>query len=171
MFPEIAIIMAAYNGAAYLPQQLSSILEQTYREWRLFIRDDNSSDNTINIIEDYANRHTGKIRRIEVERGNVGIAQSFLLLLNDVESDYVMFCDQDDVWLPDKIKNTLNRMREIEERYGKTTPALIHTDLTVVAEDLRVLSDSLWDYQHLNPEKGKTLNRLLVQNVITGCTV
>jgi hypothetical protein len=62
-------------------------------------------------------------------------------------------------------------MREIEDRYGENTPALIHTDLTVVAEDLRVLSDSFWDYQHLDPEKGKTLNRLVVQNAITGCTV
>jgi len=171
MVPEIAIIMTAYNGADYLPQQLSSILEQTYRDWRLFIRDDNSSDNTLNIIEEYANRHTEKIKMIEGERRNVGIPQSFLLLLNNVQSDYIMFCDQDDVWLPDKIQNTFNKMREIEDRYGENTPALIHTDLAVVAEDLRVLSDSFWDYQHLNPEKGKTLNRLLVQNVITGCTV
>jgi glycosyltransferase involved in cell wall biosynthesis len=171
MVPEIAIIMTTYNGAPYLPQQLSSILEQTYKEWRLFIRDDYSTDNTITIIEEYANRYLEKIKVIEGEKQNVGIPQSFLLLLNEVESDYIMFCDQDDVWLPDKIKNTFNKMREIEDRYGENTPALIHTDLAVVAEDLRALSDSLWDYQHLNPEKGKTLNRLLVQNVITGCTV
>jgi len=171
MLPKISIIMSAYNGAEHLPQQISSILNQSYRDWQLFIRDDNSSDNTLDIIESYARRYPDKVNVIRDKKRNIGISKSFLSLLNYVESDYVMFCDQDDIWLPDKIKITFDKMRETEEKFGLSTPVLIHTDLKVVDKRLNIVSDSFWRYQHLNPEKGKTLNRLLVQNVVTGCTM
>jgi len=171
MFPEISIIMAAYNGGQYLSEQINSVLGQSCKEWQLIIRDDNSGDNTRDIIKEYTQRYPEKIKLVSDGDGNVGASQNFLRLLGHTNADYIMFCDQDDIWLPDKIKITLDKVKEIEKKYGINTPVLIHTDLKVVDKDLNVIADSFWKYQRLNPEKGKTLNRLLVQNVVTGCTV
>jgi hypothetical protein len=82
-----------------------------------------------------------------------------------------MFCDQDDVWLPHKIETTLSKMKEMESSYGKGKPFLVHTDLKVVDEKLNLLSESLWCYQLSDPEKGGVLNRLLMQNIATGCSM
>ena len=170
MSPKISIIMATYNGEQYLSKQIKSILGQSYKEWQLIIRDDGSCDNTLDVIKEYAQKHPDIIKFITDKDGNVGASRNFLRLLSHAETDYVMFCDQDDIWLPDKIKITFDKIKEVEKKYGLNTPVLIHTDLKVVDKDLNVIANSFWKYQHLNPEKGKTLNRLLVQNVITGCT-
>jgi len=154
-----------------LSEQLESIFTQSRKDWQLIIRDDGSSDNTLNIINEYARQYTGIIKVIRDSDGNIGASQNFLRLLSHADTDYVMFCDQDDIWLPDKIKITFDKTKEIEKKYSKNTPVLIHTDLKVVDKDLNVITNSFWNYQHLNPEKGKTFNRLLVQNVITGSTV
>jgi glycosyltransferase involved in cell wall biosynthesis len=163
--------MATYNGGQYLSEQIESIIRQTYLEWQLIIRDDCSRDNTLEIIKKYAQRYPDKIKLIADESGNLGVSQNFLRLLSYSNTDYIMFCDQDDVWLPDKIKITFDKMKELELAYGLNTPGLIHTDLKVADEGLRVIAESFWKYQHLGPYKGRALNRLLVQNTITGCTV
>lgn len=171
MFPKISIIMATYSGGQYLSDQIKSILGQSYKEWQLTIRDDNSRDNTQDVIKEYTQRYPEKIKLVSDRDSNIGTSQNFLRLLNHADTDYVMFCDQDDIWLPDKIEITFNKMREIEEEFGVDIPVLIHTDLKVVDKNLDIVSNSFWKYQHLAPQKGKTLNRLLVQNAITGCTV
>lgn len=171
MFPEISIIMATYNGGQYLSEQIKSILRQSYKEWQLIIRDDGSGDTSLDVIKEYVRRYPEKIRLITDGDGNIGASQNFLRLLSHADTDYVMFCDQDDVWLPDKIEITFNKMREIEKEFGADIPVLIHTDLKVVDKNLDIISDSFWKFQHLEPQEGKSLNRLLVQNVITGCTV
>jgi hypothetical protein len=81
-----------------------------------------------------------------------------------------MFSDQDDIWLADKIEISIKRMVELEKKHGKTTPILVHTNLRVVNDNLETVAESFWKYQLLDP--GVTsLNRLLIQNNITGCTM
>ena len=167
---NISICMSTYNGTRYISQQIDSLLSQGYPDWKLFVRDDGSSDNTMDIVKGYVLKYPDKINLINDTLGQLGPSLSFGRILETADSDYVMFCDQDDIWLPDKIKITFDKIKEIERKYGLNTPVLIHTDLKVVDKDLNVIANSFWKYQHLNPEKGKTLNRLLVQNVITGCT-
>ena len=82
-----------------------------------------------------------------------------------------MFCDQDDVWFPDKIAVTLGKMQELEGRHGGERPLLVHTDMKVADGNLRVVADSLWRYQKSDPVRGEALNRLLVQNCATGCSM
>ena len=81
-----------------------------------------------------------------------------------------MFCDQDDVWNNDKIEKTYKKMQELEKLYGDSIPLLAHTDLEVVNEKLETLSFSMWKSEHINP-RANTLNKLLMQNTITGCTM
>ncbi|MER3556040.1 MAG: glycosyltransferase family 2 protein, partial [Meiothermus sp.] len=74
------------------------------------------------------------------------------------------------VWLKEKLELSLKRMQELEAAHGKATPLLVHTDLKVVDRNLAALSNSFWQHQNLNPKAGERWNRLLVQNVVTGCT-
>ena len=76
-----------------------------------------------------------------------------------------------DVWLPEKVESTYLRMLFLEQRYGNGTPLLVHTDLKVVDKSLHTMSESFAKYQNLKPTKMRVLNRLLVQNSITGCTI
>jgi len=168
---HIDILLAAYNGEEYLKEQIDSILCQSYDRWNLIIRDDGSGDNTPEIIRNYSNKYSHKIKLLDIPDRNRGIKRNFSILLEHSSSDYIMFCDQDDLWLPEKIEITYKKMKELETLHGKDLPLLIHGDLKVADKNLKILSPSFWQYQKLNPRTGFELNRLIVQNVITGCTL
>jgi len=169
--PRIDIILATFNGEAYLAAQIASLLQQTYHNWYLIIRDDGSQDSTVDIIQRYRVQHPDKIKLINDGNLNLGAKSNFARLLTHAKADYIMFCDQDDVWLPQKIQITYDKMKTLETELGENTPLLVHTDVKVVDPTLQVVAKSLWQYQKSDPEKGSTLRRLLLQNVATGCTV
>ena len=167
---NVDILLATYNGAAFLEAQLDSILAQTHKNWRLVIRDDGSMDKTPEIIEAFRARHREKVVILEDEAGNLGLVQNYSRLLEHAGAVYVAFCDQDDVWKPEKLELSLQKMRDMEAEHGADKPLLVFTDLTVVDEDLRTIHPSFWRYQGLRPEKCNSFGRLLSQNVVTGCT-
>ncbi len=169
--PHIDILLATYNGERYVEEQIRSLLKQTYPHWHLIIRDDGSTDNSLSIIHRYKQNYPDAITIIEDGQVNLGACRNFGRLLERSTGDYVMFCDQDDVWLPKKIELTLGKMRSLEERYGSDRPLLVYTDMYVVNDALSVISDSFWHHQVFNPRIGKSLSRFLVSNVATGCTV
>lgn len=166
----VEILLSTYNGAKFLKDFIESLYSQTYKDWKLTVRDDGSIDETPKILEEIRVKDPERIKIIEDNLGNLGACKSFLTLLMKAEADYIMFADQDDIWLSDKIEKTLKKMLLVEGKYGKNTPILIHTDLKVVDENLKTLSESFWKYQGQNPEY-KSLNYLLVQNNVTGCTI
>jgi glycosyltransferase involved in cell wall biosynthesis len=167
----IDILLATFNGEKYLAEQLNSIIRQSCTNWKLIIRDDGSTDKTLEIIKDYVKKNPVKIILIDDNNGNSGACNNFSRLIGFTGADYIMFCDQDDVWLPDKIELTLAKMKRMESEYGKQTPVLVYTDLKVVGQNLKPLAESFWKYQKIKPAYGKKLNNLLVQNSISGCTV
>jgi len=168
--PIISVYMATYHGDKYLKQQIDSIFTQSNQDWQLLIRDDGSSDNTISIIQDYMARYPGRIRLIADKQRHLGASLNFGQLLEYTDTEYIMFSDQDDVWLPNKIELTLDAMKAAEQIYHDR-PVLIHTDLKVVDFDLNTIADSMWSYQKLFPDIGNDLNKIMAQNVVTGCTM
>ncbi len=162
----VTVLLAVYNGEKYLAAQLDSILGGSFKNFNILIRDDGSTDNSLKIAEDYANRYS----QITVLQGEpTGSAcRNFFELIKAADDDYVMFCDQDDYWLPDKIQKTFEKML-VTENGDKQTPVLIHTDLSVADAELNIIAPSFFKFQAISPERS-ALNNLLVQNNVTGCT-
>lgn len=176
----VDILMATYNGADYIKQQIDSILRQTCQEFYLIIRDDGSSDNTIDILETYASHYPDKIYLLKDQKGNLGVRRNFQQMLQyslyTTKGQYIMLCDQDDIWLPEKIEKTMQKIKQIEKKADqkdigkKPVPSLVFTDLMLIDEEGQIISNSMWEYAGVNP-KATALNKLIHNNVITGCTV
>lgn len=166
----IDILMSTYNGEMFIEEQLRSLLDQSHANINIIIRDDGSSDGTKKIVSAYAARFPDRIKFID-ESKNLGSTKSFLRLLDLSGADYLMFCDQDDVWCRDKVERILKKMKELEAFQEKERPILIFSDLKVVDVNLNVLSESLWRAQKLDPSIALHWKRLLAQNVVTGCTM
>lgn len=166
----VDIVMATFNGENYLEEQLLSIEDQTYPQWRLTVRDDGSSDRTMDILNRFRERMgNDKVRIVRNDPPSGSGKNNFMGLLKDCEGRYIMCCDQDDIWHPDKIQKTLACMRKMEKRYGERAPLMVHTDLRVVNEALHELHPSMHRYVDLAHD-GKLAHEL-IQNQVTGCTV
>lgn len=167
----VEILLAAYNGEHYLNDQLDSIVKQTYPEWKLIIRDDGSSDQSIDIIERYAQKYPHKITFLKDGDSNLGVTRNFERLMEYSTAPYIMFCDQDDIWMSDKIEKSLLKIQAMEERYGSSAPLLIYTDLAVCDEYGNNIADSFWKYQGADPLIPLNHAQALVQNNATGNTM
>ena len=160
---RVCVLLSTFNGELYLEEQLSSLANQTYSEFDVIARDDGSSDDTISILQSAG---------IEVVNGdkNIGPQRSFTALINLAlernKYDFFLFCDQDDIWAPNKIEILL---KGIHNASPKHTPTLIFSDLIVVDADNKPISKSFLKHQKLNPKRTQ-LNQLLMQNVVTGCS-
>lgn len=170
MKKQVDVLLATYNGEAYLHVLMESLLHQTYKPHKIIVRDDGSKDRTRDILQDYAEKYPSLMKLLPVGTGQ-GSTTNFSELLKQSTSDYVMFADQDDLWIPEKIELTMEKMEELERENGTACPLLVHTDLIVADQELKPVNPSFWNYAKLLPKECSTLNRLLVQNVVTGCTL
>lgn len=164
MKDKVTILMATYNGAKFIEEQIDSIINQRYTNWKLIIRDDKSSDDTIEIIKRYCTKDS-RITYV-LSESNMGQTRNFNELLKlAIDSDYIMFADQDDVWKNDKIDITLEKMKSLEKIKGKDCPILVYTKLTYVNEKLEPINIK-------NANAGnEDLKTLLGYNFIWGCTM
>ena len=166
---RIAILLAAYNGERYIEEQLKSLLAQSCSDWELFIHDDGSRDKTPEIIAAYGREYPDRIHVLPGAPSG-SAKENFFFLMRQVQAPYLMFCDQDDVWLPEKVEETLSRMKALEKQMEPGVPLLVFSDLSVVDGGLRLIAERMSVYQKLDPERVRPEN-LVVQNVVTGCTV
>jgi len=164
---RVDILLSTYNGEAYIKDQLDSIFDQSYKNIRVVVRDDGSCDRTLEIVKEY------DVEILEAYE-NLGAKMSFAALLeyalNSSNSKYFMFADQDDVWSSDKVQKSIDRIKEFEKENTKSMPLLIHSNLRVVDENLKIMDSSFWHYSQIDPAKN-SFNRLLLQNTVTGCTM
>jgi len=130
----VAICMSTYNGEKYLEEQLKSLFSQTYSNIKIYVRDDGSSDKTKEILCKYKE----KITIVESTK-NLGVVQSFMQLLKYVENaDYYAFCDQDDIWLPNKIERAVEKLEENNNQI----PTMYFSDYDYCDENMNYISRS-----------------------------
>ena len=113
-----AILLCTLNGARFLPAQLSSLGRQRFRNWRLFVSDDGSTDETLSIISNYQ-REKGGASVVVREGPRQGVVRNFLGLACDacISADYFAYSDQDDIWEPDKLSRAIEWLQSIPPKY------------------------------------------------------
>lgn len=165
MDEKIDVLMATYNGEKYIKEQIESILNQTYKNINLIISDDKSNDRTPEILQELAKKDS-RIT-VYIQKENLGYVKNFEFLLNKVESNYYMLSDQDDVWLPEKIEKSMEKLKQENADF-------VFGDLEVVDENLKTIYPSFCDFMLLSRKINKTINTSKINylyNCVTGCTI
>ena len=158
--PFVVVLLATYNGGLFLPEQLFSLSTQSRRPDMLVLRDDGSSDNSVDLVRQWGLNEEIPVKILE-SRGRLGPAKSFLeILRNAGPADIYMFCDQDDFWLPEKIERAVN----VLSASPSDVPHLHATRLNIVDEKLQWLGDS-------PVPKELSFSSAACESVLTGCTM
>lgn len=111
--PTVAVLMAVYNGELYLHEQLDSILAQQNVEVKIYVRDDHSTDTTVEIITEFI-RKTGKVFLLDSKPTQLRVTKNFYSIVREIdltEIDYMCYSDQDDIWLPEKIEQAIKGLQ------------------------------------------------------------
>ena len=161
--PHVIIFMATFNGSKYLREQLTSIIQQNYKNWSLIISDDKSSDDTIKIIKRFIKENPKK--KILLTNGpQKGYANNFLSMVcnKKFKGDYYAFSDQDDIWLPNKIEEAINQLSNFK---NIKKPLLYCGRTKYVSENLKILG--------MSPlfKKAPSFKNAIVQNIAGGNTM
>lgn len=108
---KVSVVLAVYNGEKYLKEQLKSLMNQTYLIDEVLIGDDCSNDSTVIIVKEFINKNNlNNIWKIFENCLNKGYSKNFMDIINKATGDVVFFCDQDDIWMDDKIESMVNIM-------------------------------------------------------------
>lgn len=150
---KIAILLSTYNGEKYLNKQLESVIAQNINaDITLYVRDDDSNDNTLNILSEYSG-----VFNIKIFKGkNLGPAKSFweMFMNNDIQADYYAFCDQDDIWDDDKLKKGVAALKKYEDEI-----ALWCSNCRLIDADGNVLDDAMYK---------QTLHFSIISQIVSG---
>ena len=134
--------------------------------------DDGSTDRTMEIISEFVDRDS-RIQLVELKnKPTRSAAESFGLLFHEAlrqGAEYIFSCDQDDIWMPKKLTTMLPEIKHAE--INGDVPVLVHHDLTVVNQDLGLLSDSYWRMMRIEPGTADVPARLMSRNEVTGCAM
>lgn len=141
--PKLCILLASYNGEKYISEQLDSIINQTYKNWELIIRDDGSKDETMTILNKYEKKDE-RIKILRDDKGNLGFLKNFEELLFNAKEEFVLFSDQDDFWLKSKLEKFVEKIRDLDEKV-LSKPLLVHCNSLVCDEKLEVIKEKFID--------------------------
>lgn len=156
--------MATYNGENYISEQLDSIINQTFRNWTLYIHDDGSIDKTVTIIKSYE-ADDPRIILIEDEKIFGCASKNFGYLIDLVDAQFYALSDQDDFWLPNKLEVCIGAIKNKIEK-----PVLLSSDVTIVDSRLRIIHDSMWKAADMTKKVSHPCF-LEVCDLYTGCTM
>ena len=164
---QVQILLSTWNGEAWLAELLTSLTRQSFADWELLIRDDGSQDQTNKIILEWQREYPYHLGKFIIDGEHLGSAQSFSRLGEQSTAPYLMFCDQDDIWFPEKIEFSLAALQNLEAEFGEAKPLLVHTDLAVVNEQRELTASSFWDLHSFDLDQRK--QAYLLTNIVSGC--
>ena len=164
-----SIALITYNGEKYLQRQLETLAQQTRLPDELVICDDRSSDRTVEIAKDFASTAPFKVR-IYQNNHNLSFGLNFRKAFFLAENDITFFCDQDDIWLANKIKDSFMSIKEVETLHPKKS-AIVYTDLSAVDGELNVIYPSMWEFRKHQEKLPHSFNYLCHFHDIDGCTM
>lgn len=166
---EITVVMTAYNGRAYIEEQIESILKGDFSDFSIHVYDDGSTDGTRELLGELSKKYPDKLVFFPNPE-NKGVIRNFMEGACAAKSPYIMFADQDDVWVADKLSKTLQIMKEREKAVGKDKPIAVFADAKVVNEKLEEIAPSFHGNSHLDTSK-VDFSHLLMENKLIGCTM
>ncbi len=162
-----SILLATYNGERFIKEFLCSC------PWdkgaKLIVRDDGSTDNTVNIIREFVSNNDVNLTLLEGER--LGAMGNFAKLLEQVDTDYFFFADQDDVWEENKIPFMLEAMKQYELKAGENTPLLLYCDAFLIDASGNKFQDSLYSRTTIPNKWNEEFKNVLVMPHVPGCTM
>ncbi|MFE9277970.1 glycosyltransferase family 2 protein [Paenibacillus glucanolyticus] len=163
MMNKVQVLLSAYNGEQYISEQIQSILNQTHPSISILIRDDGSTDLTLDVLEQLMRIHPDNIKLIKGT--NVGVVSSFFELLRaaDAEVDYYCFCDQDDVWLDHKVEGAITRLNS---SVHTEIPAMVFTSTYLTDNELN--QKGTWPKP---PAREPSFFNALYENIAIGATL
>ncbi|MDG5815010.1 glycosyltransferase family 2 protein [Chitinispirillales bacterium ANBcel5] len=169
----VDILLSTYNGQLYLSDLLCSIERQSYKNWRLFIRDDQSSDKTVRIIKEFKSKHNKKVIIIPTNNQRLGVISSFSRLLENSTSDLIMLCDQDDIWNENKILSMVESLHFHIRAHNlkRTTPILLFSDLQIIDSNEKVIYNSFWEKENIKITCISDLYINFFRNFSPGCNM
>lgn len=167
--PTVAVLIATYNGEKFLKQQLDSILAQTYKNFKIYISDDKSSDSTINILSAYQKNYPDKVF-YSVNEQNIGFVKNFENLLLNCSEEYIALSDQDDIWLDNKLEIQMQEMLKLES-LNENSAYLVHSDLFMIDENDNLIRNSYFEYRSYKLKSKKDLGHILGPCGIMGNTI
>ncbi len=151
--------MTTYNGERFLRQQLDSLYAQTMLPDEIIVCDDGSKDGTIDILKEY---RQNKGLKFYVNEKSLGVNANFYKAIKLCSSDYIAICDQDDIWLPQKIELSYKKLMEIDD--GK--PSVVSTKHNDIDSEGNIINE-------INPQTGKGdyITNLMGNGNAQGCTM
>ena len=163
---KLSVAMCTYNGESYLREQLESILNQTVPVDEIILCDDGSTDNTVKIARSVLEAGTVTFRIIENER-SLGVAENFLCALKHTSGDYVFTCDQDDIWVKNKVEIFVKEIKQ-------SNRLLYFSDGLLVDGQGRSLHMNLWEVYrvpYLESSEHLYMKNLVRNGIVTGAAM
>ncbi len=165
----VGILLSTYNGEMFVEKQIQSLLDQDYDNFRIYIRDDDSRDKTVEIIQRLVKSNPDKIVFLSnPSKTNLGIRESFEFLMKYASNKekYFLYCDQDDFWVKNKLSLMLNSLLKLESEVSLNTPALSFSDMKVMNEEGECILGGYYKSHRLT--KKDFLNGMY-KGVVSGC--
>ena len=166
---SLSIAMACFNGEEMISMQLKSILDQTYQDFVLLICDDNSSDNTVEVIQQYMKDDSRII--LYQNQYTLGYVKNFEKVISLCTTEYIALSDQDDIWRVDKLEKEMLLMHSTEKE-NASLPIMIHSDLSMYSHGKKCITyPSYFHYRGYVLNESKDLGHLLGPCGVMGNTI
>lgn len=161
---KISVAIATYNGEKYISDQLKSIIDQTMPVNEVIIQDDISKDNTVAVIEKFIEQNRLQDRfKVSVNKCNLGYASNFITALKQTTGDYVFFCDQDDIWIKDRVE----KMVEVMENHPEI--GLLGSEFEPFKSTLDAPDVPAWELKKFKNDDSLEKLEFNSENIFIGC--